>query len=221
MQGYEIDITLLQTFGLRFDAGLDDVRDAYLRQTGQEKFQKVILDVEYLEKEFRKYYEAYATLSRQFEETGVSLDISHFSTQQIARILFNSGIYHLINHSYMKAGEKLEQAHKTNRDDLLTIIYLGILLMKRKNYYAAEKYFLQAGAVAPNNEDVWYYLAGNYFRAGNYKKALDTYEKVRSINPNRENLNLKINEVKVKLGLKGSSSPHKSIVEKITGLFKK
>jgi tetratricopeptide (TPR) repeat protein len=118
----------------------------------------------------------------------------------------------------MKAMEKFQQAYKINKKDVLVLIYMGILLLMRKNYYAAEKYLLEAVKIDEKNNDAWFYLGENYLRAKEYKKALDIFETVRSLDPAREELALKINEVKERLEQKFPVGKRKSLFERI---FKK
>lgn len=214
-----VDTTMLQALGLKEGASAAEIQDAYLRLTTQEKFQKVILGDEFLEKEFKKYHEAYATLLKKLAEADA--DMSYYPAEKMARFLFNSGLYHLIVHNYIKAGEKLEAAYKINRKGTLILIYLGILLVKRKNYYAAEKYFLEAVKIDPDNEDVWFYLAENYFKAGNFKKAQLMYEKAKTINPGKKGLALRVMEVKEKMGGAATTGNRKPFAQKLADLFKK
>ncbi len=216
-----MDITLLQTLGLKKGSTLSDIREAYLRLTTQRQFQKVILGDESLEKEFKEYHETYTALLKLYPEAGASPDMRYYPPEQASRFLFNSGVYHLIVRNYIKAGEKLEAAHRTYPNDVLVPIYLGILLMKRKNYYAAEKYFLQAVELDADNEDGWFYLAENHYKAGNYAKALQLYEKVKGLNPSKRGLSLRFQEITTRLHIKGYGSRGPSLIGRLTNLFKK
>jgi tetratricopeptide (TPR) repeat protein len=141
----------------------------------------------------------------------------------VAGFLFNSGVYHLLKQNYIKAGEKLQQAYKSKSGDVLTIVYLGILLMLRKNFFAAEKYFLDAAKIDPNNEDAWFYAAENYSRAGKDNKALEMYSKVKALNPLRKEIDAKILESAKKSGvkIKDPNAPGHPLLKKISNLFKK
>jgi tetratricopeptide (TPR) repeat protein len=208
----------LVALGLGEDVHFTEIRAAYLEKTTQKKFQRVILSDEYLEKDFIKYYKAYITLLKHYSESEDNDGLSDYPQDKIEIFHFNQGLYHLINQNYIKAMEKLEQAHKINKKDVLVLIYMGILLLKRKNYYAAEKYFLEAVKVDDQNDDAWFYLGENYLRAKEYKKALKMFETVRSLDPAREELALKIKEVKEKLGQKFPVGKRKSLFDRI---FKK
>jgi len=218
-----IDIVLLQTLGLKRDASVSDVRATYLQLTSQNKFRKVLLAEERLQKEFTRYHEAYVSLLHQYEEEGAGSDPNYYPPDQVARFLFNSGVYHILKQNYIKAGEKLQQAYKSNSRDSLTIAYLGILLMLRKNFFAAEKYFLDAAKIDPNNEDAWFYAAENYSRAGNDKKALEMYSKVKALNPLRKETDAKILESAKKSGvkIKDPNAPGHPLLKKISSFFKK
>ena len=119
-----IDISLLHTLCLKGGATLEQVREAYLKLTTESKFQKVILGDEPLEREFKKYYEAYVNLIHDYEESGLSSDQGYYPPDKVAKFLFNSGIYHFIKGNYIKAGEKLQQAYQTNKQNVPLIIYL-------------------------------------------------------------------------------------------------
>ena len=218
-----IDIILLQTLGLKQNADIASVRETYLQLSTQTKFQKVILSDERLEKEFAKYHEAYVSLLHQYEDEGLGRDDTYYPPERIATFLFNSGVYHLIKENYLKAGEKLQQAYNTNNKNILTNIYLGILLMMRKRYFPAEKYFLAALQIDPGNEDACFYAAGNYTRAGKSKNALDMYLRVKKINPLREDIDAKIRETAKKSGIKLKEQPGSgpSLLKKISRIFKK
>ena len=218
-----IDIVLLQTLGLKSTASVSDVRKTYLELTSQARFRKVLLADERLLKEFTRYHEAYVSLLHQYEEESAGTDTSYYPPDQVARFLFNSGVYHLLKQNYIKAGEKLQQAYKTNSRDALTIVYLGILLMLRKNSFAAEKYFIDAAKMDPSNEDAYFYAAENYSRAGNHKKALEMYAKVKTNNPLRKEIDAKIHESAKKSGvkIKDPNAPGHPLLKKISNLFKK
>ncbi|MCK4764252.1 MAG: tetratricopeptide repeat protein [Candidatus Aminicenantes bacterium] len=211
------DIVLLQTWGLSKNAGSGDVRRKYLELTAQEKFQKVLLDDEHLQKEFTRVHEAYVNLLQQYSEEGLDSDDTYYPPEQVAKFMANSGIYHFLKENYLKAGEKLQQAYKTNQKDVLVLLYLGLFLMKKKSYVPAEKYFLDAANLDPNNEDVMFYLGENYARAGNYKKALYMFKRVAVTNPARKDINRKIKDASKKLGQKGSGG--ESLLKKISNIF--
>lgn len=188
----------LVTLGLRENASLADIRSAYLAKTTQKGFQQVILGDEHLEKEFSRDYKAYITLLKHHSESE-STDINDYSQDQMVKFHFNQGLFHLISQNYIKAMEKFEVAYNLNKKDVLVLLYMGILLIKRKNYYAAEKYFLDAVAVDDQCEDGWFYLGENYLKAGEYRKALHMFESVKRLNPTRKELPFKIREVKEKM----------------------
>lgn len=214
-----IDIVLLQTLGLSKEATSADVRKTYLELTSQDQFQKVLLDDERLQKKFAQLHEAYANLLQQYSEEGLDADDTYYPPEQVAKFLANSGIYHFLKENYLKASEKLQQAYQTNKKDILVLLYLGLLLMKKRSFVPAEKYFLDAAKIDQNNEDALFYLGENYARAGNYKKAIYMYKRAAMINPARKDINLKIDQVGKKLGLKGSGNSA-SLLKKISNIFK-
>lgn len=218
-----IDIILLQTLGLKKNAAIADVREAYLQLTTQIKFHRVLLSEERLRQEFTKYHEAYVSLLHQYEDEGLGTDDTYYPPDRIATFLFNSGIYHLIKENYIKAGEKLQQAYNTNNKNILTNIYLGILLMMRKRNFPAEKYFSDALKIDPDNEDACFYAAENYTRAGKHKQALDMYYRVKKINPVRKDIDTKIRETAKKSGIKikGQPGSGQQLLRKISSIFNK
>ncbi len=204
--------------GLGEDVSFAEIRAAYIEKTTQRNFQRVILSDEHLEKNFVKYYKAYITLLKHYSESETDDDLSYSPQDKIGKFHFNQGLYYLINQNYIKAMEKFEHAYKINKKDVLVLLYMGILLLKRKNYYAAEKYFLDAVKIDEENDDAWFYLGENYLRAKEYKKALKMFETARGLNPSRDELASKIEEVKVKLKRKYPVKKKKSLFDRI---FKK
>ena len=71
--------------------------------------------------------------------------------------------------------------------------------MKRKSYYAAEKYFNDAIKIDKNNGDAWFYLAENYLKAGNFKKSLDAYKTARVLTSRTYEIRDRIKELEIKL----------------------
>ncbi|MCP5102749.1 MAG: tetratricopeptide repeat protein [bacterium] len=208
----------LVVLGLKEDVSVTEIRAAYLTKTTQNRFQTVILGDEHLEKEFIKYYKAYITLLKHHSESE-SHDLSYYPQDQIVKFHFNQGLYYLINQDYIKAMEKFRESNDINEKDVLVLVYMGIMLLKRKNYYAAEKYFLDAAKIDRQNDDAWFYLGENYFKAEEYRKALNMYDTAKHLNPSRKELAFRIREIKGKLG-------HKQPVEKkkdsfFSRLFKK
>jgi tetratricopeptide (TPR) repeat protein len=114
--------------------------------------------------------------------------------------------------------EKFEHAYKTNKKDVLVLLYMGILLLKRRNFYAAEKYFLDAVKIDEENDEAWFYLGENYLRAKEYKKALKIFETARDLNPVRDEIAFKIQEIKETVGYKYPVKKKKSLFDRI---FKK
>ncbi len=212
----------LVAFGLKSGCSITDVRTAYLEKTTDRKFQRVIYQDEELEKKFVKYYRDYVTLLKHFSETDSSSDLNYYPPDQLLKFHFNQGLYHLIKGNYIQAMEKFQFAHKIDTKNVLVLLYMGILLMMRKNYYAAEKYFQDAVKIDNRCEDAWYYLAENYHNAGEYRKALNMFETVRDLNRSRKGLALKILEVKDKMAPDKSSQPEEtSFLGRLFGFFSK
>ena len=192
-------IKALRVFNLREDTSLKEVRALYIERTTQKKFQKIFLDDEPVEKEFVKYYEAYMRFLKHY--SGPDLDLGDYQPEAIFRFSMNQGIYFLIKQQYLKAAEKFQEAYKLNRNDPLMLIYLGIILIRRRNYYAAEKYLIQATELDKHNDDAWLFLGSVYQTTGQLNKALKSYETCKVLNPLRSEVAVKIREVKIGLGI--------------------
>jgi len=188
----------LVALGLKEDASLADVRASYLAKTTQGRFQTVILGDEHLEKDFTRYYKSYITLLKHYSESE-STDLNFYPQDQIVKFHFNQGLYFIINRDYMKAMEKFQEAHRLDKKDVLVLLYMGILLMKLKNYYAAEKYFLEAVDIDPQSDDGWFYLGENYLKAGELKKALSMFESAKRLDPNRKEIAFRLREIRDKM----------------------
>ena len=222
MEDNQSVIRALKVFNLKEDASLKEVRAVYLERTAQKKFQKIFLEDEAIEREFIKYYESYVRFLKHY--SGLDLDLSDYHSDMIFRFPLNQGIYFLIKQQYMKAAEKFQEAYKLNNKDVLLLIYLGIILIKRKNYYAAEKYLIQATELDKHNDDAWFYLGTIYRITGNLNKALKMFETCRVLNPLRSEIAGKLKEIKVSLGIEApvkKSKEKKSLINRILKIFDK
>jgi tetratricopeptide (TPR) repeat protein len=189
------------TLGLNEGAPMSEIRAQYLDKTSQGKFRCVIIGDEHLRDEFVRYHEAYVTLGKHHAETGSSLesDLSLYPTDQVFQLHLNQGIYYILRQNYIKAGEKFQDAYKINNQDTTALLYMGFLLMKRKNYYAAEKYLKIAVKNDQNCDDAWFYLGECYHKAGELRKALSMYETAKILNPGRSEIAVKMKEIREKL----------------------
>lgn len=219
METNETVIRSLKVFNLKETASLSDIRTAYLERTSQNKFQRVFLGDEQTEKEFLKYYEAYVSYLKNFDDTGDNLNA--YPSDNVFQFTLNQGLYLMIRQQYMKAFEKFQEAFKLNGNHPLLLIYLSIILFKRKNYYAAEKYLLKVTELDKNNEDAWFYLGQTYQESGNLNKALRMFETSRALNPLRPEVAAKLKEIKVALGLEAADKPKKSRESLINRFLKK
>ena len=189
-------------FNLSPDVPFTEIRNAYLEKTFQNKFQRVIVDQGPIKEEFIKYHEAYIRILKYFSASENRIDQSVHTPEQIFKLLFNQGVFALCKDNYIQAGEKFNDASKIKSDQKLLMIYLGIILTKRKNYYAAEKYFTDAIKIDPNDDDAWFYAAENYQRAGRYANAITNYEKAKNLNPSRQEIAYAIKECRKELNQK-------------------
>jgi len=194
--------------GLKEGATITEIRAQYLDKTSQIEFQSIILGNEALERDFQDIYKAYVTLVKHFEAEGCE-DLQYYPPDQVFQFHFNQGLYYLISNNHIKAGEKLQAAYNMNPKSALVHIYLGILLLKRKSYYAAEKYFKDAAKLDNHCDDAWFYLGECYYKAGEIRKAQNMYEVAKSLNPGRKDLALRLKEIREKLGGKKDTQKKK------------
>lgn len=171
----------LKTLKLKGDSGSSEITKAYLDLTHSAKFRKVFILNEELKEEFIKYHEAYVLAIRELSSTAAEATPQYYPPGQIVNLLFNQGLYHLLKENFLKAGEKLEEAARMNNKDILTKIYQGYILMKRKNYYAAENYFLKATDMDRENEYSWFFLGKTYLKAEKLDKASAAFRKVETL----------------------------------------
>jgi len=217
----ELVLSSLKVFSLKEDASIDAVRSAYFEKMDQKEFKIIILSDQELEKEFLKYHESYLILLNHYSAIGNEKHFTEYSSDLTFKFIFNQGIYFLIKRKYLKAGEKLDDAFKMNNKNVLLLIYLGILLKKRKNYYAAEKYFLNAIKIDKSNDDAYFYLGENYYRAGKLEKAITMFETSKNLNPSNTKIAFKIKEIKDRINEETSYFSKTSFFSKLRNLFKK
>jgi tetratricopeptide (TPR) repeat protein len=198
METHEAVIRALRVFNLQNDAAVTEVRKAYLDFTSQKKFQEIFLGIEDLENEFIRYYESYMLFLKY--QPSAQEEAGQLPKETVFSLILNQGIYFLIHQKYLKAGEKLQEAYKLNQQHVLLLVYMGILLLKRKNHYAAEKYLLQATAIDRNCDGAWYYLGETYQRTGKLDKALKMFETAKVLNPLRQEVAYRIKEIRESQG---------------------
>ncbi|MEN8223615.1 MAG: hypothetical protein ABFR36_10225 [Acidobacteriota bacterium] len=171
----------LKILKLKGKQGISAITQAYLDLTHADKFRKVFILNEELREEFIKYHEAYVIAIRELSNIAAEATPEYYPPGQIINLLFNQGLYQLLKENYLMAGEKLDKAGKMDNKDVLIKIYLGIVLKKRKNYYAAEDYFLKAIELDRENEYSWFFLGKNYLKAGKLDKASAAFRKVETL----------------------------------------
>jgi tetratricopeptide (TPR) repeat protein len=183
-------------------ATITEIRAQYLDKTSRDKFQYGVLLDELLQKEFDKYHRAYVTLAKHLSESNQASDLQYYPPDQVFQFHFNQGVHYFIHQNYIKAGEKFQEAYKIDKTNIPVLLYLGFLLLKRKNSYAAEKYFKEVVQLDQNNDEAWFYLAESYLEAGELRKALTMYETAKTLNPGRHEAVFKIKEVMDRLEVK-------------------
>lgn len=206
---------LLQLFDLAKGATAPEILEKYFDKTLQIKFQRILIAHDELKGEFVRYHEAFVNILKYLQSKDDTLKISLFSPDQLAKFFFNQGVYAMCKDNYLQAGEKFQEAYKLNRHNVFLLVYLGIILTVRKNHYAAEKYFTEALKRDANNDDVWFYAAENFFRAGLYSKAIEHFEKARQLNPARNEIAFRLRDCREAMKHKPKPGEKDSLLRKI------
>ena len=188
MNHNKILINALKSLGLNPNAAVEEIRQRYFKKTGEARFKIVFLNDESARSNFLEIHESYVIAMREYQNEHPEENIDYYPPHQVFNLIFNQGIYFLIKDKMIKAGEKFEEAERLSQDNALVKIYLGIVLMKRKNYYAAEKYFQKSVQIEAENSDAWFYMGYNYMKAGQYQKAGASFEKSKELNPYRKDI---------------------------------
>jgi tetratricopeptide (TPR) repeat protein len=199
-------------------ATITEIRAQYLEKTCRDKFQHGALVDEHLQKEFDKYHRAYVTLAKHLSEGDQASDLQYYPPDQVFQFHFNQGVHYFIHRNYIKAGEKFQEAYKIDKTNIPVLLYLGLLLLKRKNSYAAEKYFKEAVQLDQDNDDAWFYLGESYLEAGELRKALTMFETAKTLNPGRHEAVFKIKEIRDRLKVKSIKTKKTSLIQRF---FKK
>jgi tetratricopeptide (TPR) repeat protein len=211
---------LLRLFNLEKDAAAPEILEKYLEKTLQIKFQRIMISEDVLKEEFLRYHEAFIKILKILQAGDQKLKMSLFSSDQLAKFFFNQGLYALCKDDFLQAGERFNEAYKINKNNIFLLIYLGIILTIRKNYYAAEKYFADAIRRDPENNDVWFYAAENFLKAKNYKKAGEYFEKARKLDPANNVIAFRLKECREALLKKEKTGEKATLLRKIVLYFR-
>lgn len=220
MESTEYLEELLRLFNLGKGASLPEILEKYLEKTLQIKFQRIIVNQDILKEEFVRLHETFLKILKIYQAANKKIEMSLFSPDQLAKFFYNQGVYALCKDNYLQAGEKFHEAYKLNKRNIFLLIYLGIILTVRKNFYAAEKYFSDALKRDPNYDDACFYAAENYFKAGNYRIALEFYEKTKKLNPAYNEINFRIKETKEAIILKQRAGKRDSLLRRIVSYIR-
>jgi tetratricopeptide (TPR) repeat protein len=203
--------------GLKEGAPMSEIRAQYLDKTSESKFQCVIVSDEHLRDEFVRYHEAYVTLGKHHAETGSAADsdLSYYPPDQVFQLYLNQGLYFTLRQNYIKAGEKFQEAYKISSKNATVLLYMGFLLLKRKNYYAAEKYLKNAVKIDRECDHAWFYLGECYHRAGELKKAMAMYETAKTLNPGHSEAAARMKEVREKMQGKAGKKKRDSFLARL------
>ena len=220
MESTEYLEELLRLFSLGRGATLPEILEKYLEKTLQIKFQRIIISQDILKEEFVRLHEAFLKVLKLYQAADTKLEMRLFSSDQLGKFFYNQGVYALCKDNLLLAGEKFHEAYKINKRNIFLLIYLGIILTVRKNFYAAEKYFADALQRDPNFDDAWYYAAENLFKAGNFRKALEYYEKTKQLNPAYNEIVFRIKECREAMLKKARPVKKDSLLRKIVNYFR-
>ncbi|MCU0236846.1 MAG: hypothetical protein MUC72_07145 [Acidobacteria bacterium] len=196
MESSEYLEELLRQFNLGKGAAIPQIVEKYLEKTLQIKFQRIIATQDILKEEFMRLHEAFLKIMKIYQAADKKVEMSMFSQDQLGKFFFNQGVYAMCKENHLQASEKFQEAYKINRHNVFLLIYMGMILTIRKNFYAAEKYFSEATKRDANYDEAWFYSAENLFKAGNFNAAYESYEKVRQLNPAFNEINLRLRETK-------------------------
>lgn len=196
MENTEYLEELLRQFNLGKGAAISEVLEKYLEKTLQIKFQRIVIAQDILKEEFVRFHETFLKIMKIYQAADKKVSMSMFSPDQLGKFIFNQGVYALCKDNYLQASEKFQEAYKINKHNVFLLIYMGLILTMRKNFYAAEKYFAEATKRDPNYDEAWFYSAENFFQAGNFNSAYECFEKARLLNPAYNNINLRLKETK-------------------------
>lgn len=207
----------LNMLSLDADASTTEIRIAYIKLTSHKKFNKILIEDQQLRTEFISIYQAYVTLMKHRSENDIIKNLELYPQDQIFQLLLNQGIYLVLTQQWIKAGEKLQEAYNLNKNHSLLQTYLGLILLKRKSEYAAEKYLMKAIDINPNNSDAWILLGDVYFQTKNYKKASSMYSTAMDLSGNSSTLQKRFQSLKQREKI--SENNQKNIVDKIKKIF--
>ena len=196
MENTEYLEELLRLFNLGKGATIQEILEKYLEKTLQIKFQRILIPQDILKEEFVRLHEAFLKIMKIYQAADRRVEMSMFSRDQLGKFFFNQGVYAICKDNYLQASEKFQEAYKINQHNVFLLIYMGIILTMRKNFYAAEKYFSMATKRDPNYDDGWFYSGENFFKAGKFNAAYECYEKTRQLNAAYTDIKLRIKETK-------------------------
>lgn len=211
---------LLGQFNLERGAAPSEILEKYLEKTLQIKFQRILISDESLKEEFLRIHETFVKILKIMQALDHKLEMSLFSSDQLAKFFFNQGVYAICKDNYLQAGEKFREAYKLNKNNIHLLIYMGIILTMRKNHYAAEKYFTDALKRDPNNNDVWFYAAENFLKAGIYKKAIEHFEKAKQLNPANTEIAFRLKECREAMQKKTKTVGKETVLRRIVQYFR-
>ena len=163
-----------------------------------------MLNQDDLKKEFVRYHEAFVNLLKFLQKKDNTQNEPVFN-DQLAKF-FQPGRLRHLQRQFPAGREKFQEAYKINKHNIFLLTYLGIILTVRKNYYAVEKYFTDAIHRDPNNDDAWFYAAENFFKAGIYNKAIESFEKARRLNPANNEIAFRLKDCREAMEKKPKSS---------------
>ncbi len=215
MENTEYLEELLRLFNLGRGATIGEVLEKYLEKSLQIKFQRILVGQDLLQEEFVRLHESFLKVMKIYQAADQKVQMGMFSQDQLGKYFFNQGVYAMCKENYLQAGEKFQESYKINRRNVFLLLYMGIILTMRKNFYAAEKYFSEAVKRDPNYDEAWFYSAENYFKAGNFNAAWENYEKTRQLNPAFNGINQRLKETKEAILRKRRGGRRESLLHRL------
>jgi tetratricopeptide (TPR) repeat protein len=206
---------LFNLFDLRPGASIEALRGAYLNKTFQKKFERVILHQEPLRNEFQRYHETYIRLMKMMHDIDDKQDYSYRTKEELYRFIFNQGVYALCRENYIQASARLHEVFKIAPKERLLLIYMGILLSRRRQYNSAEKYLREALQLDREDEDAWFFLGDNYCRAKRYKKAVECFEKAQKLEPAHTEIAFLLKDCREKLAKMDEKEKRPTLLRKL------
>ena len=144
--------------------------------------------------------------AKKFYNEALQLNPAHTKSKINLSALYMSDA----NPDANKALELLLQAYKTDSSDFSVNNNLGTAYMLKDDYLLAEKYYLAALEIIPDDQDALLNLANAQTKAGKLSEAVSNFSKITAKNP--ENLEAYVGLAKAQIQTGDSSSAYKNLL---------